>query len=272
VEKKIKLLRLLFAALAGLLLGCFCLPLAAQTLVPRDAMAIGILQQMNQATGWLPGAVPTDAVATGTVNRAVAGDTATVTYKVRQSGGMRVEVQDSATLTTTIVSNGQGAVVRSDGTVNPLSAEETLSLWAEALPFFSPEMQAAANPAFSAKFLGTDAVNGKSCQKVQVTAPLDPNDPRARVLSAVANVVLWIDSASGVLTQVQYTRIASDNPTATRTVIRQFSNYQQVGNLLVPFTQQEYTGGQLLSTLQLQAVNFNTGLTDADFALPQVGQ
>jgi hypothetical protein len=45
----------------------------------------------------------------------------------------------------------------------------------------------------------------------------------------------------------------------------QFSNYQAVNGVLVPFTLIDLIAGQKTAEMKLDQVTFNTGLTDADF-------
>ena len=47
----------------------------------------------------------------------------------------------------------------------------------------------------------------------------------------------------------------------------EFSNYQVVSGILVPFNMTDLIAGQQTVTIQLSQFTFNSGLTDADFSL-----
>ena len=146
--------------------------------------------------------------------------------------------------------------------------QDSVSNWAVAVPVFSNLPRAASAQNISVLSFGTESINGTSCNKVQITSVVPGNDPISTILASTASITIWLDAATGLPVQLQYTRLASDNPTAAISRIRQFANYQQVDGMQVAFTQREFVNGQLLYTIQLSAVNFNVGLTDADFALP----
>jgi len=249
------------------LVSCRCSPAVA---APRakDAQAVAVLAQMAASTGWVAGSLPTDGVATGTLARVTQGTTVSVTYKVRGSNQLREEIQDSTSLTTVIFSGGPAASILSDGTLNPLGIGTTLSAWPDMLPLFSTLATASRDPSVSLVYEGPENVNAATCQKIQIVSQVDPGDPLASAKAMLNTMTIWVDSTTGLPAQIQYAQLATDNPTVSALFVRQFSNYQMVGTLLIPFTQQEYLNGQLLLTLQLSQVSFNVGLTDADFTIP----
>jgi len=227
---------------------------------------------MVAATGWNPLNLPADAVVTGSVTRSSDQVTSAVTLKIKGLGEFREDVQNSAGVTTTVVNNGLAAQLLPDGTSRVLALQDAVSIWPVDVPIFSNLPLAASAQNFSVASLGTEMVSGALSNKIQISAQIQPVDPITDVTSRTASIIVWLDATTALPVQLQYTRLASDNPTASSLHIRQFSNYQQVSGMLVAFTQQEFMNGRLLYAFQFSAVNFNVGLTDADFALPNAQQ
>ena len=235
----------------------------------RDPAALAALAQMAATTGWNPLNLPTDAVVSGTITLA-SGSSSTVTYKMRGLSQYRSDVQNGTSLTSTVVNNGQMAVTYPDGTVQYLALQDVVSTWPVTVPVFSNVANAAVFQDLSVTYLGTEAVDSTSCNKIQISTNIQPVDPVTAIESAVATITIWLDASNGLPVQLQYPRLASDGSTASVSRTRKFSNYQPVNGMLVAFTQQEFANGLKLYSVQLTAASFNVGLTDADFVLPNV--
>src|SRR6266498_3443911 len=238
----------------------------------KDPAALAALSQMVAATGWNPLNLPADALITGNVTRSSDQVTSAVTLKIKGLGEFREDVQNSAGVTSTIVNNGQAAQLLPDGTLRVLGPQDAVSIWPVDVPVFSNLPSAASAPNVSVAYLGKETINSSLCNKIQISAQIQPIDPVSEITSRVATINVWLDATTALPVQLQYTRLASNNPSATALHIRQFSNYQQVNGIQVAFTQQEFMNGQLLYAFQFSAVNFNVGLTDSDFALPTAQQ
>jgi outer membrane lipoprotein-sorting protein len=236
--------------------------------VNKDPAAVAALSQMITSTGWNPANLPADTVVSGTVTLG-SGASSAATLKMKGLSQYRADVQNDSSTTSIIVNNGQAAKILADGTTQSLGLQDSISNWAVAVPVFSNLPLAASAQNISALSLGTESVNGVSCNKVKITADIRGDDPINKILASAASITVWLDAATGLPIQMQYTRIASDNPSSTAARIRQFSNYQLVSGVQVAFTQQEFAENRLLYTVQLSAVTFNVGLPDSDFAIPQ---
>ncbi len=134
-------------------------------------------------------------------------------------------------------------------------------------PFFS-DLVAAADTNVSVRYLGTETVAGQAAYRVEVSREPAPDDPAGELRRQAGRVTVWVSGATYLPILIEYTRVATDNPTALRTRVRALSDYRVVGGLVVPFRQEDSANGQLLYTLQLTQVQFNVGLADSEFALP----
>ncbi len=226
-----------------------------ETAATKDANAVLILSQAAAATGWSKLTVPTAITATGTVTRyrGDTKDTVGVTLKAKGFDKSRTELQGGAT---TIVNAGAGAASSFEGTkwINPHAAR---SIRAVAFPFLT-EFVDFAEADVTVRYLGVEAVRGEQAHRIELSKGSAGDIP----------FVVWVSSTTGLPVQIQYIRLANDNPSARSPHIRYLSDYRAVNGLAVPLFQEDSVNGQVLYTLQLSQVQFNVGLSDSDFTLP----
>ena len=234
----------------------------------KDSMAVTVLTQMYAATGWNPASVPRDAVATGSVTRfrGQAVDTVSVTWKARGPRQHRADVQATAGATSTIVNGDSGAVVTPNGP-RFIPSHSALSMQPLDFPFYS-DLISANDPNVGLHYAGTETVGSQLAHRVEIAREAPAGHPLAAVRHRAGHLTVWVSTSTWLPVQIEYVRIANDNPTAARSSIRTFSDHRVVNGLAVPFHQEEFAGTQRLYTLQLNSVSFNVGLSDADFALP----
>src|SRR5262249_42709821 len=84
-------------------------------------------------------------------------------------------------------------------------------------------------------------------------------------LKATQRYIL-VDHATGLVARVRYTEYADDEPGSGLPVELVFSDYRPVNGLAIPYRREKWIEGRLASSVALDAVTFNTGLSDADFA------
>jgi hypothetical protein len=103
-------------------------------------------------------------------------------------------------------------------------------------------------------------VDGQSVQHIQVQRIL-PNQTKQESTDEYRRMDFFIN--------VDTLQIIMEQDTVPRNVVHQirFSNYKQVGGLLVPFMISEQMGGQNTNDFQLSQVNLNLGLQDSAFVI-----
>jgi hypothetical protein len=170
---------------------------------------------------------------------------------------------------TAIVNNDRGVFTDENG-AHAIATQSAMSVQTLDLPLFTTLLSFGA-PNVSVQSQGMDTINGQATQKILISPQAATDDPFGQLRSTAWTMTVWIGS-SGLPVQIAYTRLADSNPTASITRIRQYSGWQTVNGLEVPFHQEDYAGSQHVFTLQIQSVQFDTGLTDTDFVVPQVQQ
>jgi len=234
----------------------------------RDPQALAVLSKMLSISGW---SVPIDAAAAGSVTR-YRGDTqdaVNITLKFKGRTEARVDVADPTTPRSTVI-NGELAASTTSGVTLLVPGRSTLSPTV-LLPIFSALLNIS-DPNLSFRFVGAETVNGQVASRLEIDYISPPDDPRPQAQRRDGHLTLWVSVSSLLPIQIQYPRISKDNPTSVFTATRVYSDYRTISGVAVPFHQDEYGGNQHLSSLQLNTVAFNTGLSDTEFAIAVPGQ
>jgi outer membrane lipoprotein-sorting protein len=244
-------------------------PSGSQPVTVRDPQAVASLTQMLSATGW--GTVQAqDVVGTGMVTRDHGDYQDTVGIRVESSGPrlFRSDVQDPSGAVTTIL-NGDGAAVITASSAQLLPSYVAIAMRPSAFPFFGGFLSFLDN-SYSIKYDGVETIAGQAAYRIEFVAPPGGSDPTSQMRSKVNQLTVWVSVATAYPVQVAYRRISNNNPNASRQITQTFSDYRTVGGIQVPFHQEEYASGRMILSLQLSAVNLNTGVPSTDYALPAV--
>ncbi|HEY2548662.1 MAG TPA: hypothetical protein VGI46_21485 [Candidatus Acidoferrum sp.] len=245
-----------------------CFTVAQQTPPPpatqspqHDAQAVTLVQQSVAA---MAGTVPTDSSASGTVT-IVEGSTT-------QSGSIQILTlgtsQTSETITlpdnqrATVYSNGDAKEVNSTvSLITPLQ----LSLTEESPDFPLPILLSALGNADEAfRYVGAETLNSEPVQHIQVWNSF-ASQPSRSALAPFSKLDIWLDSSSGLVVKLLYTRHTGGGAAPAFPVEVQFSNYTKVNGILYPFQINKSFNGVPWQTITIQNVSFNTGLTAAQF-------
>lgn len=264
-----------FAVLCGL-------PLHAQSPTPvppqptKDPAALSVLSQMVTATGWTPSHLPQDAIATGIISNPQGIDSpgTNFTVRVKNCGEFRVDVQDDSGPHTLII-NGNGGALQSAGETDMIPALSAISIQPQILPFFC-DLANFADPNVSVMLVGIETVAGQPASRIQLVRPqiaaTSTSDPSSGAPMSAPPVrgplTVWISNESGLPIQIAFTWVSTNNSSVSLTVCTLLSDFRFVSGVAVPYQQEQQAKGTTIQTMQLSSVNFNTGLSDADFVLP----
>lgn len=246
-------------------------PSPVSTAPQRDPQALALFSQMLSTAGWGVPNTPADATATGVVTRNQGGtqDTINITLKFKGNSESRIDVADSAGPITTVVNGEQGAFSKS-GRTQSVPARSVLSPTI-ALPIFCGLLNIS-DPNLAFRLAGSETISGQVANRIEIDYISPPGDPRPQAQRRDGHLTVWISASTLLPIQIQYPRISQDNPTSVVATTRVYSDYRTIRGVAVPFHQDEYIGGHLISSLQLSTVSFNTGLSDTEFAATAVGQ
>ena len=85
------------------------------------------------------------------------------------------------------------------------------------------------------------------------------------------SITLWL-SAKGIPLQIDYILPSDDNPYAGVLVSRQYKDFQLTDGVLLPQTEEEYLGDQMMSRLRFGAISAPSDLSDTTFTIPTAGR
>jgi hypothetical protein len=232
----------------------------------RDPQALAALGQVAAAIGWTTGTVPPTIVASGTLTRPGAGQQAPASFVIKQRGPSqhRMDLQDSGTISTTVVNGLAGKVLSSAGTKYRLPAHAAFSIQSPAFPFLSDLMHAT-DPSIEIQNLGTNTIDGTTCQGVGIVRHAKSDDKLAHFRDLAAPLKVWISLQTFLPVRIDFIRLADDNPYVVMNFSRSYSDYRVVNGIAVAFQQDERFEGQLMYQIQFTSVQFNAAVADADF-------
>jgi hypothetical protein len=110
-------------------------------------------------------------------------------------------------------------------------------------------------------YKGIVQVDGRSVHDIelQLAAPHVGTSPQTTARARIREV--FIDTSTF--------QIVATKETLPRNVVHElhYSDYRSINGILMPFSLSEHVGGQMMWTIQLSQINFNTGLDASSFAL-----
>ena len=248
--------------LAFLLLAVFPIAEPAWAQQPqRDAQAVVVLQRAFTAMG---GRAPTDSVATGSIELLEGSKTETGTIRILNRGldqsaehiGMR---------------SGNRSLIYSRGEANGVLGTTVKAFTLElASSSQSPEFPliliaaALTNSDSAFQYLGTETVGGIQAHHMRYWNTYG-SSPKLRNLAEFSVKDVWVGVVSGLPLKLGYDRRNGGGAESRVPLAVFYGDYRNVGGVLYPFLIQKSLNGTPWTTITIQSVSFNTGLTDTDF-------
>ncbi len=246
-------------------------PLLAAAGALKDPQAIAIISQSLVAVGGTALlATLQDFTATGTVTFFWAGQPAPgpATVLGRGTTEFRLDANLTAGMRSYAVMYGTGALKDTTGAVTPIPLHDTINIGVLSFPCWGLAA-ALADPTVAISYMGSVG-NGSGGQLYQVrlqrqfTSAADPTG----ILTSLCVTDYFFDSQTYLLAKT----VDQTHPVETwlenYSHEIDFSNYATAATgVNVPMLAQELVGGQMTWQVQLSGINFNTGLTDANFQL-----
>jgi hypothetical protein len=233
----------------------------------RDVQALAAIQNAVVAMAPTP---PSDSTAMGHVTIVAGSETSQGTVKIltRATTQTSIQFQTPSQTWSIIFSGGEANRVESGvATVLPLELAATSQSLYFPLPYLSGLL---GNPDYSLQYVGQESVGAMLANHVRVQNTFN-SQPLYQPLSEFAIADVWLDSSSALPLKISTTRRYGGGSSPKIPISVTYANYQTVSGVRYPFTIQEYITETLWATTSIESVTFNTGLTDANFAVVQGG-
>jgi hypothetical protein len=182
----------------------------------------------------------------------------------------RSELQRANGTSVRVLQGGQAAIRNPDGSIRQLNQVNTLYEHVNHIPIFSllAEVQ---NPSVEVTVVSQASSNGTADDVISLSLASSSDATQAQIQRQLSRTLFYINQATGLLDKMEYTYYSEGSASTAMDVQQVFSDYRSVSGAAVPFHQTTFVDGRLESDLQLNALSFNVGISDADFVVP-VGQ
>lgn len=253
-------------------LSCiFGLPASAQqasTVVTQNPTAISLARN---SVAVLCGSVQiSDITLTGTATRVAGSDTGsgTVTLKALGTSSSRMDMSLSNGTFSEIrnASGGtpQGSWITPDGVSHAMANHNTFTDAAWFVPQLSVLSQLS-NPNLVVTYVGSETRSGTSVQHLHFAFQSSTADPTGlfQLLSAEE---VYLNSSTFLPVAIVFNAHPDNDASSNIAVEIDFSAYQSVNGVLVPFQIQKLINNGLVLDLTIDSAKINQGLTAADFS------
>jgi hypothetical protein len=213
-----------------------------------------------------------DITLTGTATRTAGSDiesgnitlralgTADGRFDINLTNGTRSEIRNS--------SNGapQGFWIGFDGTVNSIANHNCFTDAAWFFPALTVLSQVS-NPNLTISYIGPETRNGLAIQHIQFVTQFPTAGPdMANFLSQLTVTDVYLDSTSYLPVAILFNAHPDADALTNIPVEVDFSNYQVVQGVHVPFGIQKIMNGTLFLDLTIQGATVDSGLTSSAFS------
>jgi hypothetical protein len=240
--------------------------------ITQDPQAVAVAQAAFTAMGGAQGiAGYQDSVASGTVTKSVGGNPVSypITMKSKGLRETRTELQLPKGINVRIVNQGQGVIVRPDGSVKALDPNNTFYEHVGHVPLLSAlaEFQ---NENVNLLYQGTAQVQGQSEYVIEINFVPNLDPIQGRIFASMNRTLFFVNQTTHLVDKIQDAPFNEGDSKHTYTEEVYLSDYRLVAGVLVPFRLTLFVDAQLDTDVEFGSVKFNVGLPDSDFALPQV--
>jgi hypothetical protein len=255
-----------------------CLVVAASThaaaaskyQLTQDPQAVAVAQAAFTAMGGAQAiAGYQDSMASGTVTITAGGNPVAYPITVKSKGlrETRVELQLPKGTNVRIVNQGQGAILRPDGSAKSLYSNNTFYEHVNHIPLLSV-LAEYANGNVNLLYKGTAQVLGQAENVIEIDFVPDLDPIQGPLFASISKTLFFVNQTTGLVDKTQRSTFYEGDQNDTFSEEIYFADYRSVSGMLVPFHQTVFIDGQLDTDFKLTSVAFNMGLPGSDFTLP----
>jgi hypothetical protein len=257
---------------AATLLLFFALVLWATRAKAQTASDPQAVSLANQAFSALVGATTiNDVTLTGTVVRTAGSDvgTGSITLKALGTSQARLDLNLSDGQRSEIrnLPNGipQGYWVAPNSTVHSAANHNNMTDAAWFFPALTVLSQAS-NSNYLFTFVGQETRNGTTVQHIRAAQNFSSTVDPSGLAIRLSTEEIYLDANSLLPVALTFNTHPDNDALSNIPVEVDFSSYQVVSGVKIPFRVQQYLNGTLFLDLTVQSAALNTGLTSAAFA------
>jgi hypothetical protein len=232
----------------------------------KDPTAVALAQKALAAMG---ASVSTyqDSVVTGTLTTHAdyGGGTLGIVIKSKGLWNVRSEIKRAAGTDVYVTDGPKGCLTRATGETQPTAFSNTYAEPIHHIPALSI-LADYSDSNVNVQYAGTGAVNGQLTDVIAISAAAAAAPAGFDSLAATQNV-FYIARDSGLVIKAQYKHFSDNDSDGALKHEVYFSDYRNVGGLMVPFRVDTYVAGRLSTAMTLTSAALNVGLSSTDFAV-----
>jgi hypothetical protein len=239
-----------------------------QYVLTIDPQALSVAQATYTAMGGANAITGyQDSLASGTATIYSGGTSVpySITMKSKGLRETRVELQMAKGTNVRIVNQGQGAILRPDGSTKSLYSNNTFYEHVNHVPLLSV-LSEYSNGNVNLLYQGTAQIQDQSEDMIEVD--FVPNLTNGALFASMSNTVFYVNQTTKLVDKTQRSTFYEGNQNSTFTEETYFSDYRSVSGMLVPFHVTVYVDGQMDTDIQFTTVSLNVGLPDSEFVIP----
>ena len=244
---------------------------ATKYVLKQDPQAVAVAQSAFAAMGGAQAVAGyQDSVSSGTVTVYTGGTPVSYPITVKSKGlrETRSELQLPKGTNVRIVSQGQGAILRPDGTVKTLYSNNTFYEHVNHIPLLSVLAEYAAGNV-NLLYQGTANVQGQSEDVIELDFVPNLSPGSGPIFASMSRTLFFVNQTTKLVDKTQRATFFERDATNTFNEETYYADYRSVNGLLVPFHQTVVIDGKIDTDLIFTSVTFNVGLSDSDFVVPQ---
>jgi hypothetical protein len=239
---------------------------APQASAQRDPQAVSILTQALAASGG-------QSVVAGIQDFTASGNITynwdsvaqgTVTVKGRGLHEFRIDATLSDGLHSSVTNLTASFQKNPDGSISPLPSQNLVKPAIATCPLFQV-LAALQDTSINLTYGGLVSHNGQQVYDVLEQKSFSATGDPGSALSSISKAHIFIDPNALTVVSILDTAYRRDGEAGGFPHETQFSAYQSINGILVPFSVIDLIAGQQTMSIQLTQVTFNTGLTDSVF-------
>jgi hypothetical protein len=238
-------------------------PQQSTTTVQRDPQAVSLLQASLNAMG---GTVPADSVATGSVTMVAGSQTSTGTIRILTRGANQSSEQitlPQSTYSVTYSAGLAGESINSATASIPIERTVTSQSVCFPLPFLAAAL---ANPDESIQYVALETFGQQSLQHLRIQNTF-ASQPNLQQFASFATFDLWLDANTGLPERISFVRRNGSGATPRIPLDAFFSAYKTTSGVAYPVQINLSLNGTPWTTIAINSVAFNTGLSDSSFSV-----
>jgi hypothetical protein len=224
----------------------------------RDSQALSVVSQSLSSMG---ASGIQDSVSTGTITL-WDGTSGTITMKTRGVGVSRSDLSIGSNQITTVTNNGAGYVLQG-GTKSNLPIWVAKYSRAQHIPQLS-RMAEYAQPNTNVTYVGLETVAGASAHHIRISS-LPTDDTPADLEDLISEFHVFVDASTMLPVKTLSFDLSPQAMQNREPIETYYSDYRQVGGILVPFHMTRYLKGQKQADIVFSSVQLNMGLAMSDF-------